>query len=170
MSSFNTSPQISCSSHERPWQLISVPTISTTIPHGWMGSPNKKGAGATAGATGGGLLVLCRCLHHSIIVGRKKRRNGRGRFSGRCSLRSGRCSLRSGRWHARLLLAALVGALCFPDALGGSDGEGLLCPTRCARRCNSCHHTCGRSAVCCQRVYHRGPKPPIPLVVTADAV
>ena len=125
-----------------------------------MGSPNKKGAGATAGATGGGLLVLCRCLHHSIIVGRKKRRNGRGRFSGRCSLRSGRCSLRSGRWHARLLLAALVGALCFPDALGGSDGEGLLCPTRCARRCNSCHHTCGRSAVCCQRVYHRGPKPP----------
>jgi hypothetical protein len=135
---------------------------------GWARQTNKRAQAPQRARRGGGLLVLCRCLHHSIIVGRKKRRNGRGRFSGRCSLRSGRCSLRSGRWHARLLLAALVGALCFPDALGGSDGEGLLCPTRCARRCNSCHHTCGRSAVCCQRVCHRGPKPPIPLVVAAD--
>jgi hypothetical protein len=52
MSSFNTSPQISCSLHERPCQLISIPTISTTIPLGWMGLPNKKGAGATAGVAG----------------------------------------------------------------------------------------------------------------------
>jgi len=57
---------------------------------------------------------------------------------------------------------------CFPDALGGSDGEGLLCPTRCARHCHGCHHTCGRSAVCCHRVCHRGPEPPILLVVAAD--
>jgi hypothetical protein len=32
--------------------LISVPTNSTTIPLRWMGLPNKKGAGATAGVAG----------------------------------------------------------------------------------------------------------------------
>jgi hypothetical protein len=49
---FNTSPQILCSSHGRPWQPISAPTILTRIPLGWMGSSSKKGAGATVGAAG----------------------------------------------------------------------------------------------------------------------
>ena len=57
-------------------------------------------------------------------------RNGRGRCSGRCSLRNG-CR------RVRLLLA-LVGALGEPGALGDSDGGGLLCP-RCARRCHGWH-------------------------------
>jgi hypothetical protein len=74
-----------------------------------MGLPNEKGAGATAGAAG---------RSHSIVVG-NERRNRRGRFSGRCSLRSG-------RRHVRLLLV-LVGALGEPGALGDSDGGGLLC-------------------------------------------
>ncbi len=34
-SSFNTLPKISRSLHERPWQLISVPTISRIILLGW---------------------------------------------------------------------------------------------------------------------------------------
>ena len=51
-SSFNTSPQIVCSSHERLWQLTVIPTISTRIPLGWMGSSSKKGMDAAAG-TGG---------------------------------------------------------------------------------------------------------------------
>ncbi len=48
-SSFNTSPQISFSSHEWPWQLIVVPTILTRISHGWMGLLNNKGTDAAAG-------------------------------------------------------------------------------------------------------------------------
>ncbi len=124
MPSCKTSPQISCSSHERPWQLISVPTISMTIPLGWMGSPNEKGAGATAGAAG----------RTGIVSGNK-----RNRRCGRCSERF---SLRSGHRHVRLLLA-LVGELGEPRALGGSDGGGLLCHGEklCSRLCTQ---LCGR--------------------------
>ena len=36
MSFLRTEPQISCSSHEQPWSLISMSTMSTTKPDGWL--------------------------------------------------------------------------------------------------------------------------------------
>ena len=132
-----------------------------TIPLGWMSLRNKKGAGATAGTAGrtGGDFFLptgaCATALSAVTI----------------------VSLRSGHTHVRLLLAfvgglrlllAFAGGLGEPRALGGSDGEGLLCP-RCERRCHGCHGTCRRSAVpTTQRLCHRSPKPPILLVITAD--
>ncbi len=110
-SSFNTTPQISCSSHERPWQLFCVPTIWTRIPLRWMGSSK---APQRARQEGQGELLLHRCVRRSLVDSNE--RNGHG-----CC--NGRCSLRNGRSHVRLLLA-LVGALHEPGALGDSDGGG----------------------------------------------